>query len=231
MRGALIVIAIIATLVIALTLAFPERLRGASDDGTWVALIQASMVAVLVGSGLFAGNRSDKVDLRTGVLFSAIWIGIGLFLIAAYSQREGFARLWAGMTGEINPASVQSAGQSVTIRKSNDGHFWANVSINGQPIRMMVDTGASAIALDPADARRVGIDTDSLLFNIPVQTAAGPSRAAAIRLQTVSIGPIIRDNVPASVMIATGGVSLLGMGFLGDVSELSAQGDTLTLRD
>jgi predicted aspartyl protease len=50
-------------------------------------------------------------------------------------------------------------------------------------------------------------------------------------LQTVSIGPIIRDNVPASVMIATGGVSLLGMGFLGDVSELSAQGDTLTLRD
>jgi aspartyl protease family protein len=236
MRGILPVIAIIAALVMGMTLMFPEQLRGASTNGTLAALIQASMVAVLVGAGLFGSRDEGKIGLGKGLLYGAIWIGIGLFFIAAYSQRDGFARLWAGITGEISPSSAQSFDpqsfdKSVTLQKSDDGHFWARVTINGQVIRMMVDTGASEIALDPADARRVGLNPENLAFNIPVSTAAGPSRAAGVRLKTVSIGPVVRDNVPATVMINTGGVSLLGMGFLGQLSEVSAKGDTLTLRD
>jgi aspartyl protease family protein len=236
MRGILPVIAIIAALIMGMTLMFPEQLRGASTNGTLAALIQASMVAVLVGAGLFGNRDEGKIGLGKGLLYGAIWIGIGLFFIAAYSQRDGFARLWAGITGEISPSSAQSSdpqssGRSVTLQKSDDGHFWARVTINGQVISMMVDTGASEIALDPADARRVGLNPENLAFNIPVSTAAGPSRAAGVRLKTVSIGPVVRDNVPATVMISTGGVSLLGMGFLGQLSEVSAKGDTLTLRD
>ncbi len=241
MRGILPVIAITAALVMGMTLMFPEQLRGASTNGTLAALIQASMVAVLVGAGLFGSRDEGKIGLGKGLLYSAIWIGIGLFFIAAYSQRDGFAGLWAGITGEISPSSAQSFDpqssdpqsfdKSVTLQKSDDGHFWARVTINGQVIRMMVDTGASEIALDPADARRVGLNPENLAFNIPVSTAAGPSRGAGVRLKTVSIGPVVRDNVPATVMVSTGGVSLLGMGFLGQLSEVSAKGDTLTLRD
>jgi aspartyl protease family protein len=231
MRGVLPVIAIIAVIVMAMTLVFPEQLRGASTNGTLAALIQASMVAVLVGAGLFGSRDEGKVGLRKGLLYGAIWVGIGLFLVAAYSQREGFARLWAGITGEINPSGAQTNGQSVQLQKSDDGHFWARVTINGQSIRMMVDTGASQIALDPDDARRIGLNPETLVFNIPVSTAAGPSRAAGVRLETVSIGPIVRDNVPATVMVASGGVSLLGMSFLGQLSQVNAENDTLTLRN
>lgn len=225
------VIAILAAIIIGLSLAFPEQLRGAGDNGTLVALIQSSMVAVLVGAGLFGGRGDAKIGIGKTVQYAAIWVGIALFLVAAYSQREGFATLWANMKGEINPAAGQSAGEAVVLRKNVDGHFWADVTINGRSIRMMVDTGASDISLDPEDAARVGIDVDNLAFNIPVSTAAGPSRAAGVRLATVAIGPIIRDRVPAVVMRASGGVSLLGMGFLGELSDVRAQGDRLTLRD
>ena len=231
MRSVLPVIAIIAVIILAMTMVFPEQLRGASTNGTLAALIQTTMVAILVGAGLFGDRREKQLGLRQGVMYSAIWIGIGLFLIAAYSQRDGFARLWAGLTGEINPSRAQSLGKSVTLQKSDDGHFWAQVRLNGQDIRMMVDTGASEIALNQADARRIGIEPEALNFNISVSTAAGPSRAASIKLESVRIGSIVIDNVPATVMITGGGVSLLGMGFLSRLSYVQAEGDTLTLRE
>jgi aspartyl protease family protein len=225
------VLAIIAALVLALSLVFPDTLRGASGNGTLAALIQLSMVGVLMGAGLFGRRGAERIGFSQTVKYGAIWIGISLFLIAAYSQREGFSQLWASITGEINPASAQSNGEIVTLRKSDDGHFWAQVRINDQSIRMMVDTGASDIALAPEDASRLGIDVDTLSFDIPVSTANGRSTAAAITLEAVALGDIVRDKVPATVMRARGGVSLLGMAFLGELSEIRAQGDELILRD
>ena len=229
MRGILPVIAIIAVIIMTLTLMFPESLRGADSNGTMAALVQACMVAILVGAGLFGSRNEGKIGLRQGVLYGAIWIGIALFLVAAYSQRDSFARLWANIAGEINPSATRSSGQTVTLLKSDDGHFWAQVRINGTPIRMMVDTGASGIALDPADARLLGIDTDKLNFNIAVGTAAGPSRVASVKLDTVALGSIVKDDVTAQVLVTSGGVSLLGMGFLGEVSQVRAAGNTLTI--
>jgi aspartyl protease family protein len=231
MRGVVTIIAVFAALVLGLSLMFPEALRGAGENGTLIALIQSLMVAILVGAGLFGQRGQGRIGLMDGLKYGAIWLGIALFLIAAYAQREGFAALWAGIKGEINPAAAQSRGQAVILRKSNDGHFWAQVRINGQSIRMMVDTGASDIALSPEDARRVGLDPQTLTFNIPVSTANGPSTAAGVRLNSVGIETIVRDNVAASVMRAEGGVSLLGMRFLGTLSEVRVEGDQLTLRD
>jgi aspartyl protease family protein len=230
-RAVLTIVAIFAAVVLALSLAFPDVLRGASNNGTLASLIQLLMVAILVGSGLFGRSGDEKISFSDGVKFGAIWVGIGLFLIAAYSQRDGFSRLWSNITGEINPSSAQTAGDTVTLRKSDDGHFWAQVLVNGQSIRMMVDTGATDIALDIDDARSIGIDPGELTFNIPVSTANGPSLAAAVTLDGVVLGDIARTKVPATIMQARGGVSLLGMGFLGELSEVKAQGDILTLRD
>jgi aspartyl protease family protein len=231
MRGVLPVIAIIAVVIMAMSFFYPSVLRGAGDNGTLAALIQCLMVGILVGTGLFGGRSEDRVSLSTGVKYAAIWLGIAVFLVGTYSQRENFARLWAGITGEVVPSRAQSNGESVTLRKSADGHFHARVTINGKDIDMLVDTGATDIALDPEDAKRVGIDTESLRFNIPVSTANGLSSVAGIELEAVKLGAITRANVPATVMRASGGVSLLGMGFLGELSEVKAQGDTLTLVD
>ena len=51
-----------------------------------------------------------------------------------------------------------SAGELVLERR-DDGHFYADVEVNGVPISMLVDTGASSVALSADDARRAGIAT------------------------------------------------------------------------
>jgi aspartyl protease family protein len=229
LRGTLIVAAILALIILALSLAFPERLRGLGDGGTLPALVQSIMVAILVGSGLFAardqGSRPGKL-----VLYGAAWAGIMLFLVAAYSQRDSFSRLWQGIAGELSPAAGQQTGQNqVTLRRGADGHFHAETRVNGRPVRMLVDTGATDVALDPADARDLGIDVDKLVFNIPVSTAAGRSQAAFVRLDTVSIGDITIDNVDALVMSESAGTSLLGMGFLDRLSRVEVEKDMMLL--
>src|ERR1700733_5217740 len=49
-----------------------------------------------------------------------------------------------------------------SIAKSTDGHFWANAEVDGHPVRFLIDTGATAVALTADDARTLGIDPSSL---------------------------------------------------------------------
>ena len=51
------------------------------------------------------------------------------------------------------PQSTESG--EASIAKSTDGHFWANAEVDGHPVRFLVDTGATAVALTADDARNV----------------------------------------------------------------------------
>jgi hypothetical protein len=99
MRGILPVIALIAAIVLAMTLMFPEQLRGASANGTLNTLIQSTMVAILVGAGLFGRRGEEKIGLSKGLLYVVIWIGIGLFFIGLYYRREDIGRFLSGLFG------------------------------------------------------------------------------------------------------------------------------------
>ena len=71
------------------------------------------------------------------------------------------------------------------------------------------------VVLTATDARKAGIDTRGLAFDVPVATANGSALAAEIRLDQVAVGPIVMRNVPA--LVARPGAleeSLLGMSFL-----------------
>ncbi|MNL68521.1 hypothetical protein D3C87_1932570 [compost metagenome] len=97
---------------------------------------------------------------------------------------------------------------------------------------MLVDTGASSIALSYEDAMRIGIDPDSLRFSQTILTANGEARGAPVRLRQVAIGPIVRNDIRA--IVAEPGrlhQSLLGMTFLGTLGSLTIQTDELRLRD
>jgi aspartyl protease family protein len=228
-RAILSIIAIISVIIMAMSFLYPEVLRGTGDNGALPALIQCLMVAILVGTGLFGRSDENRIGFATGIKYAAIWLGIALFLVAGYSQRAAFAQLWGSITGEIVPSNGTSENGVVVLRKSSDGHFWAQVEVNGKSIRMMVDTGASSVALDPDDARRAGINIDALDFNVPTMTANGPSNAAIMSVETIRVGDITLIKNSVSVMKAQGGVSLLGMDFLGRLSSVRVEGDTMTL--
>jgi pilus assembly protein CpaB len=108
----------------------------------------------------------------------------------------------------MGPATVGS----VKIPVDADGHFYLNVTANGTPVRMMADTGATDVALSAEDARKIGIDPQSLQFKDKGQTANGMILSAPIPLPEITIEGIVLRNVPASCCVT--GTSLLGMSAL-----------------
>jgi aspartyl protease family protein len=111
-----------------------------------------------------------------------------------------------------------------------DGHFVVTAEVNGAPVNFLIDTGASDIVLSPADAERIGYDPARLSFTQRYYTANGVGRGAPVRLDSIAVGSITFDRMPASVNEAPMGESLLGMSFLRELSSYEVRGDTMILR-
>lgn len=116
---------------------------------------------------------------------------------------------------------------SGSVAKGADGHFWADADVNGQPVHFLVDTGATAVALTPEDAQRLGFKPTDLRYTYKITTATGASRAAAITLSSVSINGARLDDVQALVVADGLDVSLLGMSYLGRLTRFEATRNTL----
>lgn len=127
-------------------------------------------------------------------------------------------------------AHAPDAGQAASIVKSADGHYWAEAEVNGRGVRFLVDTGASAVALTPEDARRLGFDPAGLDYAFDVSTANGKARAARIELASVSVAGARVREVEAFVIERGLDTSLLGMTYLGRLSRFEATRNALILR-
>ncbi|MBK8841041.1 MAG: TIGR02281 family clan AA aspartic protease [Hyphomonadaceae bacterium] len=104
--------------------------------------------------------------------------------------------------------------RTASLRKEADGHYWAAARVNKIPIKFLVDTGASLVALSRRDARRLGINTDNLQRNAEVRTAAGRVMAATTVIDEITIDGVTVKNVSAVIMEDGLETSLLGMSFL-----------------
>lgn len=169
---------------------------------------------------------------------AGIWVLLFLVTIGAYAYRDDLGHVARRIGVELLPAGVPLpeatgvAGQSaVRLRKHASGHFLARGMINGAPVSMLVDTGATTVVLKPADAQRAGIDPDALSYSTPVSTANGTTFAAPVRLRSLAVGDIVVNDVEA--LVAKPGSlneSLLGMSFLRRLRSYEFSGDFLTLR-
>ena len=202
-----------------------------NDD--FAGVIYLVPLALVIGAGIWASRHTASQSLRNLL----IWLVIIMALATAYIYRGDAQqvgdRLMAGLVpGHAVVVTTSEGGQEVILHKLLNGHFEAQVMINGQPIDMLVDTGASTIALSQKDAERVGIIPENLTYSMTVITANGRARAAPIELGSVAIGPIQRRDVQATV--AEDGKldqSLLGMSFLETLGSMQMQTDELRLRD
>lgn len=119
---------------------------------------------------------------------------------------------------------------AVAIPKSPDGHYWANGQVNGSSVRFLVDTGATAVALTPADAQRLGFKPADLHYGSSVVTAAGQTRAASVKLASITVAGARLENVDALVIEKGLDTSLLGMTYLGRLAGFQATRQTLVLQ-
>lgn len=133
-------------------------------------------------------------------------------------------------TASLTEPAPATGGVSAGVRKSDDGHYWAEAKVDGRHVRFLVDTGASTVALTAADAKRLGYDTRDLVFDQPVSTASGKTMAAAVTLDSVAVAGARIEDVEALVIEKGLETSLLGMTYLGRLSRFEATPQGLILR-
>lgn len=159
---------------------------------------------------------------------SAFGTAGAVVLFAPHPPELRAARAEAPYAIEI-PDEIAVAGRP-EIQKASDGHYWAEGEVNGQTVRFLVDTGATAVALTRADAERLGIDVDRLRYGSSVVTAGGQTRAAPVKLKFISVAGARVDDVDALVIEKGLDTSLLGMTYLGRLSSFQATRQALFLQ-
>lgn len=174
---------------------------------------------------------------RILILFGAI---LGLAVAAPHFMPQLLAA--AVGTGEPEPppaaASTADAGaapapgyaRQATLRADRLGHFAARAVVNGRSAEMLVDTGATVVALTPDTAGRLGIHPAAGDYSLKMSTANGEASAAPVMLDEIRIGDVTVRQVPAVVVAGDGlGVDLLGMTFLKRLTRFEVGGGELLL--
>jgi aspartyl protease family protein len=164
------------------------------------------LLLALIG-WLFAEYRGRMgAALRSLMAWGMIFLGVA----ALYG-------MWGDLRHDLKPVQMATA-SALTIPRAADGHYYPRLTIGGQEITFMADTGASGVTLTPHDAERIGIPVDSLAFVNQAMTANGLVATASVSIKDVTMGPFHDDSIPASVNQAEMDVSLLGMDYLGRFS-------------
>lgn len=119
--------------------------------------------------------------------------------------------------------------QRLIIARGRGGHYWVNGSVNGSSMPFLLDTGASAVALNAVQARRLGIDFMASGKPMQVTTASGVERGWQVTLRSVKVGAIEVLGVEAIVLEGNFPAdALLGMSFLNRIGWRQEQ-DALVL--
>ena len=182
-------------------------------------LAYLTLLLLALGAFVVVEFRRDAGSTLRAVL---AW---GLIFLAAI----GAAGLWQDISRDVMPRKAMLDPTRIEVPLGPDGHFHLTAELNGAPVRFIVDTGASALALSPRDARRAGIDLERLVYAGQARTANGIVPTATVRLDRVAIGDILDENVPAMVIQADIDRSLMGMDYLRRFARVSFEGDSMIL--
>jgi aspartyl protease family protein len=205
--------------IAALALGLAAAAPAAATDVTVVGLASTRASVSINGAGprwLAVGQRSPE-----GVLLVAVDRESATFDI------DGKRRALKMNQAYVTAGNGSNGNSSVMLKADARGHFIADGQVNGGTVRFMVDTGATAIALPAADARRLGINYLKGERGF-VQTANGSAPAYRVRLDTVRLGDITMNNIDAVVLEGGLTMPLLGLSFL-NRTEMKRDGETMVL--
>lgn len=152
------------------------------------------------------------------------WVAIFAVGLLLVQQREQLT----GLTRFLTDQKV--VGNETRIRQSADGHFWADVSINGISRRMLIDSGATTTAISVATAQAAGIDTARSPFPAILNTANGQVTAQTGRADRIAIGSVVAKDLGVVVSPAFGETNVIGMNFLSQLKSWRVEGGTLILQ-
>jgi aspartyl protease family protein len=166
--------------------------------------------------------------------------GVAAFCVVYFSEIQDTARALVGISSPVASRQAEDRGgperpagnRTVELRANFQGHYYTAAEVDGRRINVMVDTGATTVALTYDDARTIGLALRDSDFTMRVSTANGYGRVAPVILDRVSIGDITVRNVRGAVMEPGKlGTTLLGMSFLGRLQRVDMRAGTLVLHE
>lgn len=120
-------------------------------------------------------------------------------------------------------------GRETRIKLANDGHFWLQASVNGQPHRFLIDTGATLTAISEDTAIAAGVPQKSLRRTILMRTANGSVQAELTTIGELRFGNIVARDLDAVVAPGLGETNVIGMNLLSRLASWRVEGGTLIL--
>jgi aspartyl protease family protein len=203
----------------------------ATFSATLLLTAASAMAADISVVGLFPNKAVLVVDGGTPKTYSVgATIADGMRLTSvndAGATIEGNGKREMIAIGEHVNRNAPSGRASVTLNADGRGHFIAQGQINGGMVRMLVDTGATMVALPASDAVRLGVNYKNGRPGY-VSTANGTAPTYLVKLDTVKVGDIELHQVDALVQEQGLSVILLGMSFL-NRTEMRREGEQMVL--
>jgi len=205
--------------------AFPGSV---SSDFETARVIWLFALLALISSGVVFSRRIDLGETARNL---AIWVGITAVLVLGFSFQDELRFVWQRVRSEFVPSyPMPGASNEMVLAESSDGHFHIIGAVNGREVNFLIDTGASETVLTPSDAVRLGFNIEGLDYSRVYQTANGLGYGAPLDLDTLSVGPLVLYDFPASVNRTQMGSSLLGMSFLRRLDSFEVRDRRLYLR-
>ncbi len=205
-----------------------EGVAGALDNQDMASLIVKIGFLVLIGGAIMTMFRDRFSQALEYVL---IWVVIALVLVLGYTYRFDLRDISDKVMAELMPGRAATKGRVVELARGNTGDFQITTDVNGKPMSMVLDTGASTVVLTNEAAKAAGLPLEMIKYTVNVDTANGRTRAASVTLDRVAIGGIVERSVPA--LVAQPGqlkTNLLGMSFLNRLQSWEVRGDKLVMR-
>lgn len=128
----------------------------------------------------------------------------------------------------MRPATALSAGN--ILHRASDGLFYIEGRANGRSVRFIVDTGATVVVLNRADALKLGIALDGLKTGGNIRTVQGVSNARWATIENLEVLGKRIEKVSAAVVDGPLPASLMGHNVLMQLGTVTMQGDTLEIR-
>ncbi len=181
------------------------------------------LMAIMLVLGALMSRREPAAKLLTMALAWVAIFGAGFIL---FTFRDNFGWVAQRLKAEAIGTPVVE-GKETRIPMAIDGHFWVDASVNGEPVKFLVDSGATMTTIDRATAERAGVDV-SAQANQMVRTGNGIIRVSSGRAAKLQVGGIVRRDVGLQVA-ERDNLNVLGMNFLSSLSRWGVEGRWLVL--
>jgi aspartyl protease family protein len=199
---------------------------------TFEFLAQQPLLALAMAA-IFAVTLGGMVKRATPRLGGLIQ-GIGnLALVAALLLTIAqVARMTTGhdlALPQLGLPEQRVTGGETRIAMSNDGHFWLQARINGEPRRFLVDTGATLTAISESTAEAAQVPVQPLRQSVLMRTANGTVQAELARIDELRFGNIVARDLDVVVAPGLGETNVIGMNLLSRLASWRVEGRTLVL--